>query len=872
MNWFDSGIKPGSPIERGQIMSGRETIGLCKSPFSTFSSGIRSGNQRLRQAILAAAILGCAPLSTGVFAGTITTSATAPTGSSVQISQPDNTGANPSSYRDFTDNYAGPGQVFTPLTNFSMTSFTFEGGGGAGTYNGGTLAGAWTIYVGELNNGNYYGATITPLDTETADGTPIATDVSNGATTNYDTVTLSTPIPLNANKLYYWAIQSPSGSYYQLAGTPTASGTYNQNTTSTEYPGGESMDLDNANNPPTDFIQLQNADRTFFISGSVAVSTQPQWSFNGNGTWLTGSNWSTGSAPQFQGDTATFGNYNNAITVSPVVTLTAAVTVDSITFSAPSSPTGGYNISNGGLGSIRTESITVLSGNHSINVPLVVKDYSDNNATYVVDPGASLTLTGLSDAVGYYHNVSVTGGGTLSVNNLNNAALDLEGTTLTMLASTTPSTGIYAGIFNGATWNINNSVTVEQYYDNPSSFLNLGIGGTLITDGGNGAYVSAPISGAGSLSVGGGTNPVSGSVAVLTGANTNYSGGITVSNGYVLEIGNQYTPAADAMLGNASLTNTITLNNGIFAPYSSISGLHAFVIGSGGGTFNTGGYSIGIGSVSGSGTLSVNGGGVVTIAAQSVPANSSGGIRALTLGGLTINTGGVILGAASLQANRTVLVTGGLSLSGSVSAWTSTLDLANNDMIVQNGSLTAITNQVHQGYANGTWQGSGGILSTAAAANTSHLTALGVIQNSVDGTASGTVLHATFDGVSSSNTDVLVKYTYYGDANLDGKVDGSDYSRIDSTYVSENFVHGTPTNPISGWFNGDFNYDGVVNGSDYTLIDNAFNSQGAQLSSAIATAQIAGAGGSAVPEPASLGLLGLGAVGLLGRKKSVRHR
>ena len=28
--------------------------------------------------------------------------------------------------------------------------------------------------------------------------------------------------------------------------------------------------------------------------------------------------------------------------------------------------------------------------------------------------------------------------------------------------------------------------------------------------------------------------------------------------------------------------------------------------------------------------------------------------------------------------------------------------------------------------------------------------------------------------------DVLVKYTYYGDANLDGKVDGSDYSRIDS--------------------------------------------------------------------------------------------
>jgi hypothetical protein len=107
-----------------------------------------------------------------------------------------------------------------------------------------------------------------------------------------------------------------------------------------------------------------------------------------------------------------------------------------------------------------------------------------------------------------------------------------------------------------------------------------------------------------------------------------------------------------------------------------------------------------------------------------------------------------------------------------------------------------------------------------------------------------------------------VAYTYYGDANLDGKVDASDYSRIDSSYLAEQ----TSGNSISGWYNGDFNYDGVVNGSDYTLIDNAFNTQGARLAEQLAspTAQF---GTSAVPEPTTLGILALGAAGLLGRRR-----
>jgi hypothetical protein len=112
----------------------------------------------------------------------------------------------------------------------------------------------------------------------------------------------------------------------------------------------------------------------------------------------------------------------------------------------------------------------------------------------------------------------------------------------------------------------------------------------------------------------------------------------------------------------------------------------------------------------------------------------------------------------------------------------------------------------------------------------------------------GGVIYSTFDGQPVSTTDVLVKYTYYGDANLDGVVDGSDYSLIDNGFLT----HAT------GWFNGDFNYDGVIDGSDYTLIDNAFDRQGASVAwePASTTALIAvNAGDTDVPEPPGFFLL-----------------
>ena len=119
------------------------------------------------------------------------------------------------------------------------------------------------------------------------------------------------------------------------------------------------------------------------------------------------------------------------------------------------------------------------------------------------------------------------------------------------------------------------------------------------------------------------------------------------------------------------------------------------------------------------------------------------------------------------------------------------------------------------------------------------------------------------------NTDVLMKYTYAGDADLSGTVTATDYMLIDNGFNSG----GT----LTGWRNGDFNYDGVINGDDYTLIDNAFNTQGTTSFAGISagpaemiasnTDQIAGASSSAVPEPTTLSVVGIGAASLLMRRR-----
>jgi hypothetical protein len=177
-------------------------------------------------------------------------------------------------------------------------------------------------------------------------------------------------------------------------------------------------------------------------------------------------------------------------------------------------------------------------------------------------------------------------------------------------------------------------------------------------------------------------------------------------------------------------------------------------------------------------------------------------------------------GNASLPAggNR-VLVTRNLSV-----APTAKLDLADNDLVLNYSAVSpvgtwtgtaynGVTGAIQSGYAGGTWTGNG--IRTSSGSST---TELGVAEASQAFGISGTQT-AAFSGETVDSTSVLVKYTYAGDASMDGKLNVDDYGHIDL-----NVNIGT-----RGWFNGDFNYDGKINVDDYGKIDFTLSLQGLPL-------------------------------------------
>jgi hypothetical protein len=210
------------------------------------------------------------------------------------------------------------------------------------------------------------------------------------------------------------------------------------------------------------------------------------------------------------------------------------------------------------------------------------------------------------------------------------------------------------------------------------------------------------------------------------------------------------------------------------------------------------------------------------------------------------------LSAASIAGNGDLAVSGGsvsvrrggvTSVLSTLTVSAGTLDLTNNDLVLTGTSLAAVN----------TLLGTGGLSSSSAGSPSTGdprdvFAGLAAIGNDP---GFGFPLFATFEGVGVSLTDVLVKYTYVGDTNLDGTLDASDFNAV---------LNGL-TNGLGGWANGDSNYDGVVDAADWTRFLSAYSyvlGGGLPFGNESTPGQI--------PEPAGIAVLAL-AGGLLSRRR-----
>ncbi len=570
-------------------------------------------------------------------------------------------------------------------------------------------------------------------------------------------------------------------------------------------------------------------------------------------------------------------NSNTLLTGSGTITLQQPGSNAQVTTGTGDTLTQDVNHTMAGYGEIAaalTNNGTV-DANVNNRTLLLQTNAMTNNATFEATNGGLLNISGITVTQGTNGTITAANASTVTLSNstISNGTLSSSGTGTIQISGTTT----ISSVTNSATIDIPDDQTLNvtgNLIDNGTIVVNSNTGGATST-----------------LSFNGGTLSGSGTIVMQQGgANDQLNGSLTQALGHTIQGYGQINATftnngtVNANVNNQTLllqTNGMS-NNGTFEATGggilNINDITVTQTGDGGnGQISagassvvsiTGGATILGGNIgAGTGTVNVISGNFngVTIASGGQVSVPSSDTLALVSTNLTNNgalnvtgsvTGGKLSGSGTLTINssgRLTLPSGsGLSAQAALTVSGGTLDITNNSFAINYGvsnvsPLATIVADIKAGYNGGHWTGTGITSSTAAADN---LHAIGYADS-------------TTPAVSGQ---ILLKYTLYGDANLDGVVDGDDYTLIDNGF----------NNRLTGWRNGDFNYDGVVNGDDYTLIDNAFNNQSIVATAAVEmvsidTAQIFDSSSSAVPEPGTIGLLAIGIFGLTDRRRRTAY-
>lgn len=545
----------------------------------------------------------------------------------------------------------------------------------------------------------------------------------------------------------------------------------------------------------------------FSSAANVAVASTSTLAFNGSAT-------------------STLVNLTNSGAVNlSTGTLTATGTITGATGSTFTISAGGLLNHNGAVTST-LPSLTLSNGQLAVN-----------NGTLNV--GALTATTADTINVGVGDTLGITGSGSSTAGAITNAGtLSTSGTTNLTLSGGLSSTGNVT-IGSGTSLNLNSS--------SPSSI--------------------AALTSSGSLGVANGT-------VTATGAITGNSGSsITVSNNGQLRLTGAVTSTTPLL--NLNTGGSLVVNAGTLSVTTSLSGSSATATVASGASLNlsntgtstlsslansgnvtvTGGGTLTISStVTGAtGNLTVGGGSQVTLSAPGTTGTSNNLLtqNSISLSGTGTNSvtrailsvsGNTTLPRGSLKPN--VLVVNSISIASSGPTYFGFLNLGSSDVIVKGGaaSLASLRAMVGAWYSSALSGTTPVGIGSSLAGNASNPYTIAVFQNSFDGQP----YYTSYDGISGLTTgDVILKFAYKGDVNLDGVVDGAD-----TKIIQETIFLGSLAGPLgyTGWNYGDVNYDNVIDNADLNLAS-AF----AGLSS-LGNGTSEPGSTSAIPEPSALAL------------------